>query len=110
MTNNEDMRAVILGRLARVNELSKGVTPAISEELKGRLERISDEERLRVEVHIDSPEMYPSFQKYLLDRFDSPSDLSVFSRHNGCAYATLNKHEITDIASQVPYVTSINLP
>ncbi|GEM_PF-6720689 len=110
MITREDTKAVFAERMKRAEEMLKGETHAISEELKGRLERISDEERLRVEVHIDIPEMYPSFQKYLLDRFDSPTALSALDRFSGCAYATLNKHEITDIASQVPYVTSINLP
>ena len=110
MVTREDAKEIFAGRMKRGEAILNGETPAISEELKGRLERISDEERLRVEVHIDTPEMYPCLQKYLLDRFDSSTDLSVFSRHNGCAYATLNKHEITDIASQVPYVTSINIP
>ena len=110
MTTREDAKAILAGRMKRAKEMLKGETHAISEEINSKIASLGDEERLRVEVHIDSPEMYPCLKKYLLDRFDSLSDLSVFSRHNGCVYATLNKHEITDIASQVPYVTSIDLP
>ena len=110
MTTREDAKAILAGRMKRAKEMLKGETHAISEEINSKIASLGDEERLRVEVHIDSPEMYPCLKKYLLDRFDSLSDLSVFSRHNGCVYATLNKHEITDIASQVPYVTLIDLP
>ena len=110
MATREDMKAVFAERMKRVNELSKGKTPAISDDFNSRLKKMEDEERLRVAVHIDISEMYSSFQKYLLNRFDSPIQLSPLDRFSGCTYATLSKNEIIDIASQVPYVISIGFP